>query len=124
MNADFYILGDADRVRERIERHLLAGDFASVTNLSASLTAGINNLAQAIGERLQADTIMAGGDDVLFRINPDAYSGEVLKEISKRFHSETGCTISFGVGNDIAVAYLNLRRAKAGGGNAIVASAR
>lgn len=122
MSEDIFILGDADRVREQIERQLLGGNLAGVAKLSAKLAAGIVNLVRAAEESLEAETIMSGGDDVLFRVSSDAYSLEALKEISRHFRSETGCTISFGVGNEVALAYLNLRRAKAVGGGTIVAT--
>jgi hypothetical protein len=120
MKAALYILGDADRVREHIERHLLAGELAELAKLSERLSSGLNNLTCAAEESLGAETIMAGGDDVLLRVRADVFSAKALETIARTFRSETGCTISFGVGADIAVAYLNLRRAKAGGGGTIV----
>jgi hypothetical protein len=119
---DFFILGDADRVRERIERHLLAGSFDALEELSRTLTVAIGALAQRIRDAYSAQIIMAGGDDVLLRLSKDRFSKADLEAIARQFASECGCTISFGVGADVTTAYVNLRRAKSNGGNAIVGS--
>jgi hypothetical protein len=118
-NSSLYILGDADRVRQHIDRELLASNLEAVTNFSAKLTQGLLDLARASEEFMSAETIMAGGDDVLFRVDANKYSQESLKQIADAFQQQTGCTISFGVGVSVALAYLNLRRAKAEGGGGI-----
>ncbi len=60
-----------------------------------------------------ADILMAGGDDVLFRVHASRYSLSKNREFAIRFHEETGCRISFGVSATLSGAYINLRRAKA-----------
>lgn len=121
MNAHIYAIGDADRIRERIEHQLLSGNLDQMARFSAELTASFVELIQEVEKTLCAETIMAGGDDVLFRIARKNYSSNALKNILTHFQVRTGCTISFGVGHEITQAYLNLRRAKAGGGGTIVA---
>ncbi|MCY1060153.1 hypothetical protein [Nannocystis sp. SCPEA4] len=121
MTGVFYILGDADRVREQIERQLLTGHLEELARLSAVLTRELAALVASV-EELGAKTIMAGGDDVLFQVPTSAYSFEALRTIAATFLSNTGCTISFGVGPEVELAYLNLRRAKAAGGGIIVAT--
>ena len=124
MSAHLYILGDADRVRDQIERQLLAGNLEGVAELSANLSAGLVNLVRAVEASLDAETIMAGGDDVIFRVRAEAYSTKILEAVSAQFLAEAGCTISFGVGDEVTLAYLNLRRAKAAGGGTVVATDR
>jgi len=122
MTSDLYILGDVDRVRERIERHLLAGKLDALKQFSDTLTAEVGALARRIHKAFSADIIMAGGDDVLFCVPQDRYSKTDLETIAQQFASESGCTISFGVAADITTAYVNLRRAKSSGGNVIIDS--
>jgi len=122
MAFDLYILGDADRVRERVEKQLLAGQFDTLSEFSGTLTTAVGALAQRICVAFSADVVMAGGDDVLFRLAQDRFSKPELESLAQQFAAESGCTISFGVASDIMTAYINLRRAKCNGGNAIVDS--
>ena len=122
MTSGLYILGDADRVRERIELHLFAGRLNVLRQFSDSLTAAIDALTRRIHKAFSGDVIIAGGDDVIFCVPEDRFSKAELETIAKQFASESGCTISFGVATDITTAYVNLRRAKSRGGNAIMDS--
>lgn len=114
-----YILGDADRVRDQIEKRLLSNDLQGVSELSTNLTSGLATLVRALTQMPNTETIMAGGDDVLFRLKPETYSRDALEKAAAQFRLDTGCSISFGVANDVTHAYLNLRRAKASGGGIV-----
>lgn len=115
-----FILGDADRIRERVERYLLSSELALLSSFSERLAASITDLVRGAQESLGAEALMAGGDDILFRVSSTAYSRPALEALLARFRGTSGCTISFGVGADVQTAYLNLRRAKASGGDIIV----
>jgi hypothetical protein len=96
-----FILGDADRVRDHVERALLNGNFERASSFSKSLT---NALAALVGEveRIPgSSTILAGGDDVCFRLPEAKYDGEALALMSQRFFAASSCNISFGVGRSI-----------------------
>lgn len=121
---DLFIMGDADHVREQVERRLLGGTLSDLTDFSSGLTSALLLLVSSAEAELGAETIMAGGDNVLFRVRWNNYSRRTLDALGSIFHEKTGCTISFGVGEDIANAYVNLRRAKAAGGGAIVGDTR
>jgi hypothetical protein len=123
MASDLYVLGDADRVRARIDSFLLNGEIDQLSGFSRCLTIAVSSLAREAQLRFAADVLMAGGDDLLFRIEAKRFSQAVLAELASVFAKETACTISFGVGKDPIVAYLNLRRAKAQGGGVIVCDA-
>lgn len=62
---------------------------------------------------------MAGGDDLLFRLPFKSYSRSTLEEIRHRFQDDTSASISFGVGQNVTSAYVNLRKAKAMGGGIV-----
>lgn len=117
-----YILGDADRVRSKIEKLLLTGKLEALKQFSDTLTVSISAISQHIQKAFSGEVLMAGGDDILFRVPQDKFSKCDLELISQEFTSQSGCTISFGVANDIKTAYINLRHAKAEGGNTIVMS--
>ena len=119
MVSSLYILGDADRIREKVEASLFANDLAGLSTFSTNLTEAISRIVQRMNERLSATVIMAGGDDVFFIVAADRFNLSVLGEIASDFTKETGCTISFGVGASPDSAYLFLRHAKAAGGGAI-----
>src|ERR1044072_10010489 len=108
-DASVYVLGDVYRVREHIDRELLASNLDSVKSLSSVLTRGLSHVARASEELLRAETIMAGCDDVLLRVEKAWYSEEQLARIAEAFRAETSCTISFGIGETVPQAYLNLR---------------
>lgn len=112
MTTHIYLLGDADRVRDGIDQRLLRGQLEELRSFSSALTSALAVLVEAFRKEMQAEVIMAGGDDVLLRVLATSYSVERHLELSKQFFESTGCRISFGVSEDIQTAYLNLRRAK------------
>lgn len=122
MTLILYILGDADRVRTKIEGLLLTGKLEALKQFSDTLTASISVISQQIQKVFSGEVLMAGGDDILFRVPQDKFSKGDLELISQQFASKSGCTISFGVADDIETAYINLRHAKAEGGSTIVIS--
>ena len=119
MSDRVYVLGDADRIRERIEGYLLGDRPADVRTFSERLAVGLREFVCSAELLLGADVLMAGGDDVLLCVKATSYSRHTLEELAKTFCQATGCTISLGVGGDVSIAYLNLRRAKAAGGGVI-----
>ncbi len=119
MTSTLYILGDADRVRQRVERALLSGNLVELGKFSAALTAAIALIAERMIQRLSAQVVMAGGDDLLLTVAAGTFDVDILEGLSRDFADETGCTISFGVGKTVEEAYLHLRMAKASGGGAI-----
>jgi hypothetical protein len=114
-----FILGDADKIRERVEAALFAHDLQRLSVFSNSLTAAITMIVDRMERRLSATTVMAGGDDVLFTVARTTFDASVLVAISEAFEHETGCTMSFGAGISLEDAYLCLRKAKSGGGGAV-----
>lgn len=109
----FYVLGDGDKIRERIEGSLLNGDLEAAAVLSTQLTEAVLRMRDAAITQMGADIIIAGGDDLLFTVEVKNYKREHIDSLAKSFHDLTGGTCSFGVGRSFEKAYLNLRRAKA-----------
>lgn len=108
-----YVLGDADRVRDGIDQRLLQGRLDDLKAFSTALTTAVAQLLHAFEAEMEAEVVMAGGDDVLLRVNGAKYSLPKNREVASRFLDATGCTMSFGVSDTLAGAYINLRRAKA-----------
>lgn len=120
MSESLFILGDGDHVRTSIEKLLFSGDLAAVGSFSRNLTTAIQQVAHEAEVTMSAHVILAGGDDVLFEVRRDRFDYVALQKLCVGFRKATGSTISFGGGSTIDSAYLNLRRAKAKGGGAIV----
>lgn len=114
-----YVLGDADRVREKVEAALFCHDLEGLTLFSQTLTGAIATLVRDMDQRFGAQTVMSGGDDVLFTVDADRFDEDVLTNFAAAFATATGCSISFGIGVTPDAAYLNLRRAKAAGGGVV-----
>src|SRR5215216_3473595 len=85
-----YILGDGDRVRERIEGFMLAGDLEALRSLSQQLSKAILRLAQELERRMAAEIIVSAGDDLLVRAPALAYNREALQELAEFYRSSTG----------------------------------
>ncbi len=109
-----YILGDADQIRRTIEGYLFSQDLEALREFSKSLTHAIESFAKA-AERLGAEIIFAGGDDILFRIPISKFSAIDIRNFMKLFEEESGSTISIGVGSTPEEAFINLAKAKASG---------
>jgi methyl coenzyme M reductase beta subunit len=113
MTTDLYILGDADQVRDGIDKRLLQGQLQELRAFSAALTSSIAHLLRSFEDEMGAEVIMAGGDDLLVRVPAARYSVDANLALAVLFQRDTGCAISFGVGSTLSAAYINLRRAKA-----------
>ena len=112
MHTHLFLLGDADRVRDGIDKCLLSENLHELSVFSANLTRGIEELVDALKSEMRAEIIMAGGDDVLLRVEKELYSIHTHRLICQDFFTTTGCSISFGIAETLPIAYLNLRRAK------------
>ncbi len=118
-----YVLGDGDRIREQIEYHLLNNEIQQLTNLSQALIDAVNSVKSIAISTMDAQIIMAGGDDILFCIDSEKYQRANIQQMSEVFYNMVGSTISFGIGKTIEAAYINLRRAKSSKSNKIVEEA-
>ncbi len=118
--AHLYIIGDGDNIRNRVEFYLLNGNLTDLTHYSQNLLKAIEDLQCFARSKMGADIIYAGGDDLLFRLNKKDYERKHLQEALEKFQALSGSTISFGVGESVEEAFLNLRRAKAMGKGEIV----
>jgi hypothetical protein len=108
----FYVLGDGNHIRENVEFYLLNHDLESLSKFSQSLTTAINELKELAISSMNAQVILAGGDDILLSVPRENYRKELIQKLQQAFLTTTGITISFGVGNTVEAAYINLRRAK------------
>jgi len=115
-----YALGDGDRVREMIDDALLSGNLEDVKERSHKLTRAMQVLSDVARQHTGWQVVFSGGDDICLTIEQRAYDEAIVSGLMQQFQELTGGTMSFGVGTSIENAYLNLRRAKARGGNILV----
>lgn len=107
-----YVMGDADKIREKIEYYLLNHDLDALTTFSQNLTNAINQVKETAILTMNAQVIIAGGDDVLFSVPSNTYRKELIQQLQVVFCNATGVNMSFGVGKTVEAAYINLRKAK------------
>ena len=103
-----YIGIDGDKVGEKIEALIVAGNLQKVAALSRKVQFAIKKLEDAIissGGRV----IFSGGDSILAEIELDE---QQCDNLVRMFHDITGCTASAGIGNTPIEAYLALKLAK------------
>ena len=118
--SSIFILGDGDKIRERVERHLLSNELDALQHLSQSLTDAVNAIKALAISTMDAQVFMAAGDDILVFVKKEKYRQDSIQQMAEMFHSITTASISFGIGTTVESAYLNLRRAKATGNQKIV----
>lgn len=107
-----YVLGDGDKIREKVEFYLFNHNLEALTSFSQSLTNAISELADLAVSTMNAKVIIAGGDDVLFLVPRKKYRRELIQKLQEAFRRTTGITISFGIGDTIEEVFINLRKAK------------
>ena len=117
-----YLIGDGDDVRDRVEFYLLNSDLNALTHFSRNLVKAIDVVKEFAVSKMDAEVVYAAGDDVFFCVDKDRYQRTHLEDMMNIFLKIMGSTISFGVGESIEAAFLNLRRAKASGRGKIVES--
>jgi len=107
-----YVLGDGNKIRERVEYYLLRNDLENLANVSKGISDAIQAIKSFSVSLMNAEVIMAGGDDILFRVEYTKYKNEHILQLSEIFQKTSGCSISFGTGESIEEAYINLRKSK------------
>ncbi len=115
-----FVMGDGDKIRERIEYYLLNGEIENLKRFSQNLTDGVNRMKLFAASTMSAEIIMAGGDDILIRVESKRYNKAFVEQLAESFRSTTGVNCSFGIGRTVESVYLNLRRAKASGSGNII----
>lgn len=119
-NQSIFVLGDGDNIRETIESLLFSKNFKKLSAVSEQFTEAIKSIKSMAISNMAAEVIMAGGDDVLFILDKKNYARRNIEHLAEFFKTQTGNTMSFGVGETIETAYLNLRKAKASGNNTVI----
>ena len=107
-----YVLGDGNKIREKIEYYLLRNELEDLAAISKGISDAIQALKSFAISTMDAEIIMAGGDDILFRVKYDKYKKEYISQLSEVFQKISSCSISFGTGESIEEAYISLRKSK------------
>lgn len=115
-----YVLGDGDKIRDKVEYYLFNQDLEALTNFSQSLTNAISTVKELAISTMNARVIIAGGDDILLLVPREKYRKELIQRLQEVFYNATGVTISFGIGKTIDTVFINLRKAKTAKNNKIV----
>jgi hypothetical protein len=107
-----YAFFDGDNIGNAIDNLLNSGRIQEATHLSESIKYAVSQIERFIGSSDGAALIIAGGDDVLIKYDPDRYKIGFLENISGIFEKYTGLSMSCGVGNNVSQAVSSLMNVK------------
>ncbi len=107
-----YIIGDGDNIRHKLEYHLLDSNLDDLKTFSHSLINAIESIKIIAIEQMKANIVYATGDEVFFYVCKTNYKRNIIEEMLQIFCRITKCQISFGIGESIEQAFINLRIAK------------
>lgn len=117
MAGGHFVLVDGDEVGEKIDLLVLRTDLAGLTAFTRSLDAAVQRIAEICRE-LRGEVYMAGGDNVLARVDDiDRFLGRFLSATV-----DFPCTFSVGIGSDARQAHNALQVAKAFASGTVVRS--
>jgi hypothetical protein len=114
---------DGDDVGPGLELLLLDDLIDEARAYSEGVNKGIAALLEIVSARPAADVIIAGGDDLVVCWPQESIETEQIEKMRHTFFTESGRTISAGVGSSLSEASANLRRAKLMGKDKVVAPA-
>ena len=120
MNEKIYIRLDVDNVGEKIELNLLNNEFEKAQDIHDCIQLNIRKTLEKIKEFSSKSLLMVGCDDILFSINKIDFDINFFESLRKNFHTQTGLTISIGIGITVQDSLFNLRIAKLSGKNKMI----
>jgi len=122
MNRKVYIRIDVDNAGDEIELALMNSDYKKAQSVHYKIQENINLVLNKIKVNDSIVILMTGCDDILFSIEKKDYELQFLEKLKKDFLSNSGFSLSIGVGNSIKECMLNLRIAKISGKDKIIES--
>lgn len=115
-----YAYFDGDDVGAKLELLLLDNKEEDARSYSESINSALVQL-RAFLSLMRAETILAGGDDLIaFWSSSGCISIREIENARRTFFDACSCTISVGIGGSLSEAASNLRRAKLQGKNQVV----
>jgi c-di-AMP phosphodiesterase-like protein len=113
---------DCDNVGDKIELCLYDLKPEKAQEINNLIRQNIQELAEKIKAKLEWEILLVGPDDILFRSPNESFDIDKLKSLKESFFTNTGITLSVGVGDNIIEAMRNLDIAKKSGKNKIYPS--
>ena len=114
------VLADCDSVRLRVERYLFAGDLVGLQEFSEKLDRSVKECAKSLRDTMNAEVVVAAGDDLLVKIDLLYFDAGRLREAIRLIELAASVTVSVGGDLSIEGAFVNLARAKAVGGGWVI----
>lgn len=105
------LLGDGDNVRKHIDNLLLSENFTKLAMLSNGLDTAVKEIAAIATNEHDAEIIFAAGDDICMIIECDNIN-EFIQKLQNIFSNRTGLSMTFGKGDKIEGALIDLKRNK------------
>lgn len=107
-----YAFFDGDSIGNTIELLLLEDKVKDAVSLSESLSNANEVLRATLATKSGVEVVILGGDDVLIRYDHQKQDRTLLEEIRNLYKSNTGISLSCGVGESISESIQNLHLAK------------
>lgn len=107
-----YAFFDGDSIGNAIDNLFRSGKIQEARHLSESIKHAIFEIEQLVNAVDNMELIIAGGDDILIKYDPEIYNLDFLTRLSGIFTKHTGLSMSFGDGENIDQAINNLMEAK------------
>lgn len=120
MNSITYVRLDCDNVGDMIELSLYNSNPHEAQKIHNLIQESIKKLSIELEQSFDADILLIGSDDILFKTNRNKLSLKKLEDIRADFFEKNRITLSIGIGNDIQESLKNLKIAKISGRNRIV----
>jgi hypothetical protein len=115
-------LGDGDNIGDGIECNLLSGHLELAARLSDNVKTALEEITLLFQERLKAELIYAGGDNICFQTTRIDQLASAVLDGMRIFQTRTGRTMSFGAGKSSVEALISLRKAKVSGKGKLILS--
>lgn len=115
-----FIYFDGDDIGNHLELLLLDGKLEMANKFSQKVITAMSELQKSLKQISDVKIHLCGGDDLIGEFSKSVISVEDIELLRKKFESQSGVTISAGIGQTIEIALMNLRRAKLSGKNLLV----
>ena len=110
-----FIAIDGDDVGRRIEYLVLLNKTNALLQFSLQYQEGMTWLENILVEKLNAQIVFNGGDNLLATIPSNSNLLEEIEKIRTKFEEQTQTTLSIGIGNTPRESYFALKLAKNSG---------
>jgi len=119
---NFFIAVDGDNVGQKLDYYTFINSVDELRSFSQNFLEKMNWLQDELKDKLEAEIIFCGGDNLMVRLPPSVTSRDLLKNMLTKIFMDfenVGNTLSAGIGNSPRDSAIALKFAKSSGKNCI-----